>query len=262
MQKISVTIITFNEEKKIRQCIDSVKSFADEIIVVDSNSTDATESICKELGVKFITQKWLGYSEQKNLANSLATYDWIFSIDADEVVSDELASSILKLKNEDTDINTVFMMKRLTNYCGKWMYHCGMYPDKKIRLWNKTIGKWEGLIHETIKFGCKIKKVMLNGDLLHYSYDTTESFVNQVFKFSEMRGQYYHEKGRKNAALLCILSPVHIFLRNYILKLGFLDGKTGWTICMTTAKATRKKYQVLRELNKKISVENTEKNKY
>lgn len=250
MQKISVTIITFNEEKKIRQCINSVKTFADEIIVVDSNSTDSTESICKELGVNFIKQNWLGYSEQKNFANKLANNDWIFSIDADEMVSEKLSNSILKLKNEDTDIDTIFTMNRLTNYCGKWMYHCGMYPDRKTRLWNRTIGKWEGFIHETLKFSCKTKNVLLNGDLLHYSFDTTEDFERQIFKFAEMRGQYYHEKGHKNAFLLSVLSPFHIFFRNYILKLGFLDGKTGWYICMTTAKATNFKYKVLKNLNK------------
>ena len=151
MKKISATIITLNEEDKIRPCIESLKDVADEIVVVDSLSTDATKSICEELGVKFIEQKWLGYSEQKNLANSLATNDWILSIDADEIISDELRMSILKIKETDTPNNTVFSFNRLNNYCGKWIHHCGLYPDRKIRIWNRNIGKWEGYIHEEEK---------------------------------------------------------------------------------------------------------------
>ena len=113
--RISATIITLNEEDKIRQCLESIKDVADEIVVVDSLSIDNTKSICEEYGVKFIEQKWLGYSEQKNLANKIATYDWILSIDADEVLSDELKKSILEIKNTDTDTDIVFSFNRLNN---------------------------------------------------------------------------------------------------------------------------------------------------
>ena len=159
MKKLTVTIITLNEEKKIRRCLDSVVPFADEIVVVDSLSTDSTKDICATYSnLKFVEQKWLGYSEQKNLANDLSTNDWIFSIDADEEVSDKLQQSIIEWKKTDSNENECFEMDRLTNYCGKWIHHSGFYPDKKIRIWNRNIGKWEGIVHEVIKFSTKVKE--------------------------------------------------------------------------------------------------------
>lgn len=250
MKKLSATIITLNEEDKIRPCIESLKDIADEIVVVDSLSTDATKSICEDLGVRFIEQKWLGYSEQKNMANSLATNDWILSIDADEVVSDELKKSILKIKENDTPDNAVFSFNRLNNYCGKWIRHCGLYPDKKIRIWNRNIGKWEGYIHEDIKFSTNVKEERLHGDLLHYSFNTHEDFERQLFKFAEMRAQQYFDKGKKKAGLLNIISPIYYFIQHYIIRLGFLDGKEGLTICWVGAKATRHKYRKLKEIQK------------
>lgn len=246
--KISATIITLNEEDKIRQCLESIKDVADEIVVVDSLSTDNTKSICEAYDVKFIEQKWLGYSEQKNLANRTATYDWILSIDADEVLSDDLKKSILEIKNTDTDTDTVFSFNRLNNYCGKWIRHCGLYPDRKIRIWNRNIGQWEGEIHEIIKFSTKPRENVLKGDLLHYSFNTHEDFKRQLFKFAEMRGRYYFQKGKKNAALLSVMSPIFSFTKNYIFKRGFLDGKEGYRICLEYAKSTRYKYKVLQEL--------------
>ena len=248
MKKISATIITLNEEDKIRRCLESLKEVADEIIVVDSLSTDKTRSICEEFGVKFIEQKWLGYSEQKNLANRLASHDWILSIDADEALSDELKESIIEIKNSDTDSDTVYSFNRLNNYCGKWIHHGGFYPDKKIRIWNRNIGKWEGIVHEVIKFSVKVKEIRLKGDLLHYSYSKPEDFEKQVFKFAELRAQHYFDKGKKNAGLLKVVSPIYFFIQHYFFRLGFLDGKEGFTMCLVAAKATKHKYETLRKL--------------
>lgn len=248
MKKISATIITLNEEDKIRPCLESLRGIADEIVVVDSLSTDSTKAICEEFGVRFIEQKWLGYSEQKNLANTLASYDWILSIDADEVLSEELKKSILKIKETDTNDDIVFSFNRLNNYCGKWIHHSGFYPDKKIRIWNRNVGKWEGLVHEVIRFDVKTKEIHLKGDLLHYSYNKPEDFERQVFKFAEMRAQHYYDKGKKNAALLKIVSPLFFFVKHYFVRLGFLDGKEGFTMCWVSAKATRHKYNTLLKL--------------
>ena len=248
MKKISAMIITLNEEDKIRQCLESLKDVADEIVVVDSLSTDRTKQICEEFGVKFVEQKWLGYSEQKNLANRLAAYDWILSIDADEALSDELRKSILKLKNSDTDSDVVYSFNRLNNYCGKWIHHSGFYPDRKIRIWNRNIGEWEGIVHEVIKFSVKVKEQRLKGDLLHYSYSKPEDFERQVFKFAELRARHYFDKGKKNAMLLKVVSPIYFFIQHYFLRLGFLDGKEGFTMCLVAAKATRHKYHILRQL--------------
>ena len=257
MMKISATIIPLNEEDKIRQCLESLSEVADEIVVVDSLSTDSTKAICEEFGVRFIEQKWLGYSEQKNLANRLASHDWILSIDADEALSDDLKKSILEIKAISGQLsavsNVVYSFNRLNNYCGKWIYHSGFYPDKKIRIWNRNIGKWEGLIHEVIKFNTKIKEHHLKGDLLHYSYSKPEDFERQLFKFAEMRAQHYFEKGKKNAGLLSIVSPIYYFIQHYIIRLGFLDGREGFTMCRVGAKATRHKYLKLKEIQKNIN---------
>ena len=251
MKKISATIITLNEEDKIRQCLESLQDVADEIVVVDSLSTDNTKSICEEFGVRFIEQKWLGYSEQKNLANNIASHDWILSIDADEVLSDELKKSILRIKNEERETKNeelVYSFNRLNNYCGKWIHHSGFYPDKKIRIWNRKVGKWEGIVHEVIKFSTKVKEVHLKGDLLHYSYSKPEDFERQVFKFAEMRAQHYFDKGKKNAGLLSVVSPIFFFIKHYLIRLGFLDGKEGFVMCWVSAKATRHKYKTLNKL--------------
>ena len=184
MNSISVVIITFNEEQKIAQCLDSIKDIADEIIVVDSHSTDATEAICDRYSVKFFTQDWLGYSDQKNLADDLATCDLIFSIDADEALSDELKQSIKELKAKNIAKNEVFAMNRLNNYCGRWVKGCGLYPETKIRIWRRGFAEWEGLIHEWLNFKETPKKTLLQGDLLHYSGDTPEAFRKQQFHFA------------------------------------------------------------------------------
>ena len=247
MNSISVVIIAFNEEQKIAQCLDSVKDIADEIIVVDSHSTDATEAICDRYGVKFFSQDWLGYSEQKNLADELATCDLIFSIDADEALSDELKQSIKTLKDKEIAENEIFAMNRLNNYCGQWIKGCGLYPETKIRIWRRGFAEWEGLIHEWLNYKSEPKKTLLHGDLLHYSWDTPEAFRKQQFHFAELGAQSYYERGKKTGLLPWIFSPSINFIRTYIIKGGFLYGKTGFSICRTMTQANRHKYNLLRE---------------
>ena len=248
---ISVVIITHNEENNIMRCLNSVQDIADEIVVVDSGSTDNTASICEKFGVKFVHQDWLGYSEQKNFANNLAANDWILSIDADEDLSEELKQSIIGIKGEDSSDDNVFSMNRLTNYCGHWIHHCGWYPDRKIRIWNRTKGKWQGTIHETLEFSTKVTEYRLNGDLLHYSFSSAYEYENQQFKFAKMRGEHYFKKGKKHASFYMVVSPIFSFIQHYIFQLGFLDGKDGFHICRITAKATRLKYKTLKELTDK-----------
>ena len=249
--QISAVIITHNEERNIRRCLESVQDVVDEIVVVDSLSDDKTEKICNEFNVKFVKQQWLGYSEQKNLANNLSSNDWILSIDADEELSAELKSSIKSLKQTEPSDDNVFSMNRLTNYCGHWIRHCGWYPDRKIRIWNRNIGSWSGEVHETIFFSKEIKEKVLKGDLLHYSFATAQDYENQMFKFAKMRGQQYFENGKKHASFYLKVSPVFAFLQHYIFQLGFLDGKDGFHICRITAKATKLKYRTLKELTDK-----------
>lgn len=197
IKRLSAVIITLNEEKNIARCIRSVIGIADEILVVDSFSTDKTKEICIGLGVKFVQQSWLGYVEQKNYANNLAEFDWILSIDADEALSEELCNSIKKIKDKLNE-NTVYSMNRLTNYCGKWIHHCEWYPDTKIRIFNRKHVCWTGkLIHETLKIPEKFSVNFLKGDLLHFSYYTREDHYRQIDKFTSLTAMEAYENGEK-----------------------------------------------------------------
>ena len=246
--KITTVIITLNEEQNIGRCLESVRDFSDEIVVIDSLSTDKTEEICNGYGARFVKQKWLGYSGQKNLGNEMATNDWIFSIDADEAVSDELKKSILELKSKDVSDDKVFIVKRLTNYCGKWIRHCGWYPDSRIRLWNRQVGHWVGDIHEVIEFQGDTEKITLKGDLHHYSYKNIEDHIRIANKYTSLIAQEKFKKGKRSSFVKMYLSPPFAFVRDFIFKGGFLEGKRGFAICRINAFSTYLKYLKLWEL--------------
>lgn len=172
--KISVAIITFNEEKNIERCIRSVQEIADEIVVVDSHSTDKTKDICLNLGVNFIENMFEGYVEQIKFTLTQVSYDCVLSIDADEALSDELKDSILDVKRNWT--HDGYFFNRLTNYCGRWIRHCGWYPDKKLRLYDKNKGAWQGVNpHYAFKMNENANAQHIRGDLLHYSYHSNWS---------------------------------------------------------------------------------------
>jgi len=249
--KLSVVIITYNEEQNIERCIKSILEIADEIIVVDSYSTDRTNDICQKYGVKFFEKKWSGFSDQKNYADSLASYDWIFSIDADEEVSSELKNAILSIKEKDYE-NLVFSVNRLTNYCGKWIRHCGWYPDTKIRIFNRNFVNWDDqLVHEELKIPDNFKTVNLKGDLNHYSYNSINDHLRQTHKFTDLAAEQAVKIGKKAGIEKLILNPIWKFLRDYIIKMGFLDGKSGFNVCWISAYATYLKYKKIRDLYKK-----------
>lgn len=248
MNTLSVVIITFNEERNIKRCLDSVVLVADEIIVVDSHSTDATEAICDRYGVKFFTQDWLGYIDQKNLANDLATCDLILSIDADEALSKELAESIQKIKNQDIE-NKAFPMNRLMNYCGKWIRHCGWYPDTKVRIFRRGQAEWTGKkVHETLSLAENTEIVHLDGDLLHYSFYTIEEHRRQNEKFARLSAEEIAEAGKKVSLFKASSHAAWRFIRDFIFKGGFLDGRTGLTICKINARGVWLKYKTAIEL--------------
>lgn len=250
--QISAVIITHNEERNIRRCLDSLQGIADETVVVDSGSTDGTEKICAEYGVKFVHQDWLGYSGQKNFANSLASNDWILSIDADEQLSEALKNSILELKSQQIPDNKAFSLSRLTNYCGHWIHHCGWYPDRKIRLWNRKAGKWQGEIHETIEFTEDVDIQQLKGDLNHYSYYSIEDHIHQADKFTTLTAAEAFKKGKRcNSIWKLRVKAAWKFIHDYFFALGLLDGYYGYVVCKISAFATFMKYSKLHELSKK-----------
>ena len=248
MVKISAVIITFNEEKNIARCLESIKGIVDEIIVVDSFSKDKTSEICLSHNVQFIQTDWKGYSETKNFANSKAENDWILSLDADEALSEELKKSILNAKK--TGFNGCYSFNRLTNYCGTWVKFGGWYPDNKTRLFNRLEVKWTGLIHENLEFNIPLTTTLLKGDCLHYSYYTVQEHINQTKKFSPIAAEMLQSKGKKATFVKRFISPAVKFIRDYFFKLGFLHGRKGFLICAISGYATYIKYKKLRELNK------------
>lgn len=248
--KISAVIITYNEEQNIRRCLESVKDIADEIVVVDSYSTDRTETICREMGTVFVQHKFEGHIEQKNYALDQAGYDYILSLDADEALSDLLRASVLSVKNNWQGDGYSF--NRLTSYCGKWIRRCGWYPDTKIRLWSKKMGRWGGTNpHDRliVEDGSMIQH--LKGDLLHYSYHSIRQQVEQINSFSELAAQAAYAKGKKSFFITDILlDPVFTFLKMYILQRGFLDGYYGFVISVNSSFGKFLKYIKLREMHK------------
>ncbi|MBL7883467.1 MAG: glycosyltransferase family 2 protein [Bacteroidia bacterium] len=250
MPQLSIVIITFNEEKNIERCLLSVQKIADDIVVLDSFSTDATASICNKYSVNFIQRKWEGYSASKNFANAQAKYDWVLSLDADETLSETLADAIRKLKQGEELCTAKF--NRLTNYCGKWIKHCGWYPDTKVRLFDRRTTHWEGIIHEQLIVNSNKPILHLKGDCLHYSYYTIEQHYAQTEKFSSLAAQSLFEKGKKATFIKLYISPAVKFFTDYFIKLGILDGGAGFTICRISAYTTFLKYKKLKLLHEKV----------
>ncbi len=239
MRKLTAVIITFNEARSIKRCVASLQGVADEIVVVDSFSTDATPSICKGLGVQFHQREWKGYSKQKNYGNGLASNDWILSIDADEALSEELKRSILDEKEHGKEHN--FSFNRLTNYCGRWIRHSGWYPDTKVRMFNRTKDDWQGEVHERLTVEpASVRK--LKGDLLHYSYHSVSDHVKRTDIYSSLGAKELFENGKQAGLIKLLFNPWLKFNKMYFLKLGMLDGMEGLAIALITAYGTFLKY--------------------
>lgn len=250
MPKLSVVIITFNEEKNIERCLESLQGVADDIVIIDSFSTDKTEEICKSKGARFIQHKFEGHIEQKNWAITQAKYPHILSLDADEALDETLKKSILELKTNWKCEG--YYMNRLTNYCGKWIYHCGWYPDRKLRIWDSRKGKWGGTNpHDKYElFDGNKNSACLKGNILHYSYYSIDEHRKQTDKFSTIAANALFTKGKKANLIKSYFSPVVKFLQSYFFQLGFLDGYYGFIICKISAHSTYLKYYKLKILNK------------
>lgn len=251
--KISAVIITFNEEKNIGRCLQSLRDVADEVIIVDSNSTDNTESISKTFGVQFHTVPWQGYSAAKNYGNEMAQYDYILSIDADEELSVELQHAMLKFKRNPSAQNCE--INRITNYCGKWIKHGGWYPEWKLRLFKKKAAKWEGAIHEKLILDNANDTIKLPGHLLHYSYPTVESHLKKVLSYSSLSAQKDFSNNKKHTLLIQgLLKPFIVFLKMYFFYAGFLDGYYGFIIAMNSAFERFIRYTKFKELKKQRKI--------
>jgi len=228
MPKISACIISFNEEKKIEDCLKSLRPVADEIIVVDSHSTDTTVEIARKYTDKVYDQAFLGHIEQKNLAVSKASHDWIISLDCDERLDSEVTALILAAKDTLNDYDA-YRMSRKTFYVYRWLNHC-WYPDKKIRLFNKHTAKWGGMDpHDKVLVdGSNIKD--LRGDILHYSFDSISEHLQQMDKFTEIAAGEIIKNGKTVNLLTLLTHSVWTFVRIYFIRGGLLDGFAGFVV--------------------------------
>lgn len=251
---ISAVIITFNEERNIGRCLESLSGIADEVVVVDSYSTDRTEEICRSYGVKFIKHRFLGHIEQKNWAILHASSPYILALDADEALSDRLRSSILKAKENWTHDGYYF--NRLTNYCGKWIRHTSWYPSRKLRLWDSRKGAWGGFNpHDRYYLEKGTSRHFLKGDIMHYSYYSVNEHILQMNTFSTILARSYHEQGRKAYFTSLLLHPLWRFLKDFILRTGFLDGYYGFIVSVNSAHEVFLKYVKLRNIYREEMME-------
>tara|TARA_R110002111_G_scaffold143818_2_gene209995 strand:+ start:26682 stop:27446 length:765 start_codon:yes stop_codon:yes gene_type:complete len=250
MLKLSGVIITFNEERNIEQCLHSLVNVVDEIIVVDSFSTDNTKAICKRFDVKFIEQKFLGYIEQKNFALTQASYDHIVSLDGDESLSETLQKSIIDLKSNWKFDG--YFANRFNNFCGQWIKHSDWYPNKKLRVFDRRCAEWKGINpHDNVQLhNVKAKSGHLKGDILHKTYQTYSEFNQKTEYFSTIAAKAYYDVGKKAPIWKIIWNPTWAFFKTYFLRLGILDGFNGYVIAVQTANITFLKYSKLRELYK------------
>lgn len=242
MIQLSAVIITYNEERNIARCLDSLVGVADDIVVLDSFSSDQTEKICLEKGVRFVQHAFEGHIEQKNRALAQAIYPHVLSLDADEALSETLRQSILAAKAAWQ--HDGYAMNRLTNYCGQWIHHSGWYPDRKLRLFDRSKGRWGGTNpHDKVEMTSGTASGFLSGDLLHYSYYSVEEHYQRARKYADIAAKAMLARGKKVSWIQVVFSPAAKFIRNYIVKLGFLDGRAGMRIAYISALETYWKYR-------------------
>lgn len=240
MPKISATIVCLNEEDKIEDCLKSLQPVVDEIIVVDSLSTDGTLEIARRYTDKIYEQEWLGFIDQKNLAASKATHDWILNVDCDERLDPELTDALRDIKDE-LDDSCVYRMSRKTFYVYRWLKHT-WYPDRTVRLFNRRKTRHGGVSpHDRIITDDLIVKD-LPGDILHYSYDNLSQHMQIVDKYTDTAAQQIIDSGKRVSLFTPFTHAAWAFLRMYVVRGGFLDGFAGFTACYLSMVYTYLKY--------------------
>lgn len=246
--KISAVIIAFNEENKIEEALKSV-SFADDILVVDSESTDRTREIAENAGARVILQKWLGFSAQKQFASDNASNNWVLSLDADEIVSDELRTEIVKLGETGTSADG-FRIPRLSFYMDRAIRHGGWYPDRQLRLFDRRKGRWKPmLIHESVEMVPDAAIGKMDGDILHYSVENAAHHNRMIAeRYAPLAARQMFENGKRTSKARIVFAGWVAFVQTYILKAGFLDGFPGFCIAYFAAHHAYMKHLLLWEL--------------
>lgn len=249
--QLSAVIISFNEERNLGRCLESLKGIADEVVVVDSGSSDDTVAIARSCGALVFHHDFEGHIEQKNWAAEQATGEWIISLDADEALSEGLKQSLQEWKTREKK-HLAYEFNRLTSYAGQWVRHGGWYPDRKLRLWSTGSACWKGENpHDRLELISKSSIGFLQGDLLHYSYYDVEDHIRQIRYFSDIAAHSFQGNLWQT---LPLFRPVRVgfqWFKNIVLKGGWRDGKTGWTIAKWSAFATGEKYRKARGVLRK-----------
>jgi len=244
--KITATIITLNEERNVARAIESLRC-CDEILIVDSGSTDRTVELAEKLGVRVVEAGWLGYAAQKNWAAEHAVNDWILSLDADEALSEALEAEIWNLKKTGPDCDA-YTMPRLARYLGRWIYHSGWYPDRKVRLYRRDKAKWVGdFVHESVQPRGRLGHLQSN--ILHFTCDSLSEHVKTMDRYTTLAAQELAARKVKVPLSRLIFDPAWAFLRSYFVQRGFLDGPEGLTIAHMAAFYTFLKYSKARNMS-------------
>ncbi len=246
--RISATVITFNEEKHLDRCLKSVRGLADELIVVDAGSRDGTCAVAARWGARVYKRDWTNYSDQKNFAAAQASHEWILSLDADECLSPPLRERLLEVKAHPAPANA-YEFPRRAFYLGRWIRHCGWYPDRKPRLYRRSQGHWVGdFVHEHLV--CEGPIGRLEGDLLHYTCDSVSDHARRVGRYTSLAARDLQARGIRSGPLKILGSPVVAFLGSYCFKAGFMDGMQGFLISAFAAYYNFLKYSKLWDLQR------------
>jgi glycosyltransferase involved in cell wall biosynthesis len=243
---ISATIIAENEERNIARAIESLRC-CDEVLVVDSGSTDRTIEIARNLGARVIESPWPGYAKQKNVAAAKAENDWILSLDADEALSEALEAEIWQLKKNGPEFDA-YTMPRMAQYLGRWILHSGWYPDRKVRLYDRSKAVWVGeFVHESVQVDGSVGH--LDSNLLHYTCDSLSEHLRTLDQYTTLAAQEIVANGRRVTFPELLFDPAWTFLRTYILQRGFLDGFEGLVIAQMAAIYSFLKYAKARNMS-------------
>jgi len=245
MEKVSVAIITHNEERNIRDCLESVK-WADEIVVVDNGSADGTLKICQEYRARTYREGWKGYSAQKNSAIEKTINEWVLSLDADERIGPELRQEIETALRENPSVDG-YWIARKNYFLGRWIRYCGWYPDRNLRLFRKSRGGFiERAVHERVEV--RGKTGTLHHPMIHETYHTLSDFLIRSDRYSTLAAGEMRRQGRKYRFGDVILRPPLTFLQMYLLRAGFLEGYLGFLLSVFYSYYTFAKYAKLKEL--------------
>lgn len=249
MKKLSVTLITFNEAEKIGRALSSVAELADEIIVVDSFSTDDTQWICRDFTSQFLQTRWRGYRDQKQFALEQAGHEWVLSLDADEALSPELLEEIQRWKAETDDGVDGYYLPRLNYFMGRWIRHTTWYPDWQLRLFRRARGRWQGgRVHESVRVEGRTTRFRY--PIQHYSYRDVSEYLMQLENFSSLAAADYFDSGRRCGPFELMVQPVAEFLKNYLLRRGFQDGIPGLAVSVLASTSVFFKFLKLWELQR------------